>query len=115
MVSDQDLYVFGKNVSTRQPSLALSHSLPLSHMHKSQILSWLEENEPRQEDRVLTLAAKSIVLSKTIESGSSALVIETARLLGGEGVSVLGRGVLEPLAVSVEEGVVGVDLTIIVG
>jgi hypothetical protein len=47
----------------------------------------------------LTLAAKSIVRNSTMASGSIVLVIEIARLRGGEGVSVLGRGVRDPLAV----------------
>ena len=44
-----------------------------------------------------TLAAKSIVRSKTIESGSIVLVIDLG-LQGGEGDKVIGRGVLDPLA-----------------
>jgi hypothetical protein len=53
---------------------------------------------PRRSNK-RTLAAKSIVRSKTIASGSIVLVIEIARLRGGDGVSVLGRGVRDPLAV----------------
>lgn len=45
----------------------------------------------------LTLAAKSIVRSKTIDSGSITLVIDPG-LQGGEGDKVIGRGVLDPLA-----------------
>ena len=46
----------------------------------------------------LTLAAKSIVRNKTIESGSIVLVIDPALERGGEGERVIGRGVRDPLA-----------------
>jgi hypothetical protein len=85
MASDRDLYVSGRNVST---PLALI-SCPLFTHYSVRRAG-------------LTLAAKSIVRSKTIASGSIVLVIEIARLRGGEGVSVFGRGVRDPLAVGFE-------------
>jgi hypothetical protein len=39
-----------------------------------------------------------MVRSKTIESGSIVLVTDPARLRGGEGERVIGRGVRDPLA-----------------
>jgi hypothetical protein len=72
-VSDRDLYVVDKSVSIISPLLLL----PSRDKH--------------------TLAAKSIVRSKTIESGSIVLVIDLG-LQGGEGDKVIGRGVLDPLA-----------------